>query len=62
MFSKNQQTEALKESFDQKFNQSCEAAYQHYKTTGLHVTHEEVAAWLDSIGTDNELPIPVCHT
>lgn len=36
-------------------------AWEDYQATGLHVTGEEVEAWLASWGTDNELPMPECH-
>lgn len=47
---------------DYAFNQSCVDSYNHYKETGLHATHDEVFAWLESVGTPSELPPPVCHT
>ncbi len=31
---------------------------QRYRETGDGITHEQVAAWLASIGTDNEFPCP----
>ncbi len=31
---------------------------QCYRETGYGIPHEEVAAWLSSIGTDDELPCP----
>lgn len=43
------------------FNQSCIASYNQCKETGLHVTHEEIVPWLESLFTDNELPPPACH-
>lgn len=36
-------------------------ALGHYKATGLHVTHEEIKTWIESLGTSNELSAPVCH-
>ena len=36
-------------------------AWEDYKTTGLHCTNEEMCAWLESWGTDNELPPPEPH-
>ena len=60
-------TEAIYEMITKReredaFNQSCIDSYNHYKETGLHATQEEVMAWMDSWGTDHELPAPVCHT
>lgn len=59
-------TEAINTLIEQKereyaFNQSCIASYEHHQETGLHVLHEEVGPWLDSLFTDNELPAPKCH-
>lgn len=39
-----------------------DAAMEHYRETGLHVTHAEVTEWLNSWGTDDELDPPTCHT
>lgn len=36
-------------------------AWQHYQETGLHATGDEVMTWIESWGTDKELPPPVCH-
>ncbi|MFZ0256563.1 MAG: CopG family ribbon-helix-helix protein [Gammaproteobacteria bacterium] len=33
--------------------------WEHYQTTGKSVSHEEVEAWLDSLGTAREKPCPV---
>lgn len=59
-------TEAITAFIEQKerehtFNQSCIASYNQYKETGLHVTHDEVVPWLESLFTDDELPPPACH-
>ncbi len=35
-----------------------EARYQHFLGTGEAFDHSEVAAWLDSLDTDNPLPPP----
>jgi len=32
--------------------------WQRYQLTGHAVLHDPVATWLDSIGTDHELPCP----
>jgi hypothetical protein len=34
--------------------QEAVASWQQYEATGLHVEGEEVAAWLDSWGTESE--------
>lgn len=36
-------------------------AIEHYDQTGLHVTHEEMRAWVESLGSSGELTPPVCH-
>ena len=43
------------------WNQSCVHSYDDYKKAGLHVSQQEVENWMDSWGTDVELPQPVCH-
>ena len=44
------------------FMRAAEAAAQEFKDTGMHVTHEELDAWMETWGTENEKPMPVCHT
>ena len=46
----------------QAWNQSCVDSFNEYKETGLHVTQDEVEKWMDSWGSENELPPPKCHT
>ncbi len=36
-------------------------AWNEYRETGLHVTGEEVVAWLDTWGEANEKAAPQCH-
>ncbi len=36
-------------------------AWETFQMTGLHAAAEAVDAWLASWGTDNELPVPLCH-
>lgn len=50
-----------REEAREAFRQDAKNAWAHYKETGLHVTGDEVTAWVSSWGTDNELPVPVCH-
>ena len=45
-----------------KRNREADEAWKHYQETGLHVTGEEVMAWLKSWGTDKPLPPPECHS
>ena len=37
------------------------AAHEHYKRTGLHLTNDEVRAWIDRLRQDKSEPIPKCH-
>lgn len=58
--------QALNEYIDREqkridFYEDGRKALEHYKETGLHVTHEEMMVWAQSIGTPDELPPPVCH-
>ena len=50
-----------KKESEAAWNQSCLDAVREYEETGLHVTNDEVMQWLDSWGTENELPPPKCH-
>ena len=50
-----------KQEAKDKRNQEAMEAYNDYKTTGLHITHEELDTWLDTWGTENEQPAPQCH-
>ena len=36
-------------------------SWQEYQETGVHVTGEEVEAWLATWGSDDEMPVPACH-
>ena len=44
------------------WQKSCDESLKHVDETGLHATHDEVATWMNSWGTDKELPAPVAHT
>ncbi len=39
-----------------------EAAYQHYRQTGLHLTGDEVKAWLKALARGEDVKLPQCHT
>jgi len=43
------------------WNLSCLDSFSEYKETELHVNQLEVEKWMDSWGTDTELPQPACH-
>ncbi len=36
-------------------------AWNEYQETGMHVSGDEVIAWLDTWGEENERPAPICH-
>lgn len=44
-----------------QFTREADEAWNNYQETGLHATQAEVSTWLDSLGTQNELPKPQCH-
>ena len=57
---------AVKEFIDREhakvdFYETAKKAGQHYEDTGLHTTHEEMRAWANSLGTEQELMPPLCH-
>ena len=58
--------EAMREYIEREtarisFKRETEQAWEHYQQTGLHVTEAEMNAWMDSMYTDNEKSLPVCH-
>lgn len=58
--------EAIAEYVDREekreaFRQDAQQAWDEYQATGLHVTGEEVTAWLETWGTDDEKASPECH-
>lgn len=50
-----------KQEAKDRLNQEAIEAYNDYRATGLHITHEELNTWLDTWGTENEQPAPPCH-
>ncbi|OCX67740.1 CopG family transcriptional regulator [Acidithiobacillus thiooxidans] len=43
------------------FRQGTLKAWEEYQETDLHVTGDEVIAWLETWGDDNEQTAPACH-
>ncbi|MDR0238683.1 MAG: CopG family transcriptional regulator [Deltaproteobacteria bacterium] len=37
------------------------AAWEEYQRTGLHLTGDEVSAWIDQIRQGKKTPMPKCH-
>jgi predicted transcriptional regulator len=50
-----------REEARESFKNEALASWAHYQETGLHLTGDEVFAWLDSWGTDAETKAPDCH-
>jgi len=45
----------------EEFLQSGVAAYEHYRATGLHVTGDEMDAWMLKVEAGEDAPPPECH-
>lgn len=50
-----------REEARESFRRDALAAWEHYRETGLHVTGDELAVWLDSWGSDHEADAPTPH-
>ncbi|PKY11692.1 CopG family transcriptional regulator [Acidithiobacillus marinus] len=50
-----------REEAREAFRQETLKTWEEYQETGLHVTGEEVIAWLETWGDDKEKSAPVCH-
>lgn len=49
------------EEAQQRFVEAAKASRDHYKKTGLHITHDEFSQWVDALQTNpNALP-PTSH-
>lgn len=46
--------------FAQFVNQAVEA-HDHCQATGLHATHDEMKAWVNSLSTNPNSKPPICH-
>ncbi|APY92567.1 hypothetical protein BGI50_06435 [Burkholderia pseudomallei] len=44
-----------------RLRQEAEDSWLAFRKTGLHLTGDEVSAWLDTWGTDAEKAVPKCH-
>lgn len=51
-----------REEWNESFLQEALASWKEYEETGLHLTLDEVSAWLKTWGTDAESDPPPCHT
>lgn len=36
-------------------------SFENYQREGLHVTHNELEQWANSLNSDNPLEVPTCH-
>ncbi len=59
-------TEAIQQYLDreekrEQFRQDSLYAWKECQTTGMHVGADELTAWLESWGSEDELPAPKCH-
>jgi predicted transcriptional regulator len=45
----------------EQFRQDALRAWDHYETTGLHLTSEEADSWLAKLETGKRTPPPKCH-
>ena len=51
-----------KEEARRSFDEATLESWKEYQETGLHLTGEEVFAWMETWGTDEETDAPPCHT
>jgi len=50
-----------REEAKQLFQQEALASWRSYQESGRHLRNDEVRAWLDTWGTDDEAAVPECH-
>lgn len=50
-----------REEARESLKQEALASWEAYKETGKHLTGEEVRAWLNTWGDDDEKAMPECH-
>lgn len=50
-----------REEARESFKQEALASWKAFQETGRHLSGDEVRAWLDNWGTDEEAEIPACH-
>jgi len=43
------------------FRREAIAGWEEYQENGLHLSLDEVEAWMDTWGTEDEEPAPPCH-
>ena len=50
-----------REEARQEFSAEAAAAWSRYRHDGIHLSGDEVGAWLSTWGTDDEAGAPECH-
>lgn len=50
-----------REEARQSFQQEALDSWRHFQETGQHITGDELYAWLDTWGKDDESEPPECH-
>lgn len=51
-----------REEARQNFIKAANMSFEHYKGTGLHLTLDELDAWVDEVQSNPGKPITPCHT
>lgn len=51
-----------REEWRESFMQEALDSLRDFEETGLHITGDELFAWLDTWGTDPDREPPACHT
>ena len=51
-----------KEEARQNFIAAAQSSFEHYKETGLHITLDELSAWVEQVQQDPGAPVPPCHS
>lgn len=51
-----------REEARESFKNEALASWAHYQETGLHLTGDEVSAWLKALASDPDAELPECHT
>lgn len=49
------------EEAQQRFVEAAKASRNHYKKTGLHVTHDEFSQWVDALQSNPDAVPPTIH-
>lgn len=50
-----------REEAHESFKQEAQASWLAFKETGYHLTGQEVSAWLETWGGEDEKAVPECH-